>query len=39
VPTETLMLEIGVSVTFYVPALWLMNGMQHRIIGPLRSDF
>ena len=39
VPTETLMLEIGVSVIFYVPALWLMNGMQHRIIGPLRSDF
>jgi rod shape-determining protein MreD len=38
-PTETLMLEIGVSVVFYVPALWLMNGMQHKIIGPLRSDF
>jgi rod shape-determining protein MreD len=38
-PTETLMLEVGVSVVFYIPALWLMNGIQHRIIGPLRSGF
>ena len=39
VPTEMLMLEIGVSMLFYAPALWLMNGIQHGIIGPLRSEF
>ncbi len=38
-PTGALMLEIGVSVLVYIPALWLMNGIQHRIIGPLRSEF
>jgi rod shape-determining protein MreD len=38
-PTESLMLEIAVSVFFYLPALWLMNTIQRRIIGPLRSDF
>jgi rod shape-determining protein MreD len=39
VPTETLMLEVGVCVIFYIPALWLMNSVQHRVIGPLRGDF
>lgn len=38
-PFDTLMLEIGVSVLFYVPALSLMNYVQHRLIGPLRSEF
>ncbi|HEY5047816.1 MAG TPA: rod shape-determining protein MreD [Rhizomicrobium sp.] len=38
-PVEMLLLEIAVSVTFYIPTLWLMNGIQHRIIGPLRSEF
>ena len=38
VPTEALMLEIGVTVIFYVPALWLMNAVQHRVIGALRSE-
>jgi rod shape-determining protein MreD len=38
-PTESLMLEIAVSVLFYLPALWLMNNIQRRIIGPLRSGF
>jgi rod shape-determining protein MreD len=39
VPTGMLMLEVGISMLFYVPALWLMNGIQRRIIGPLRSEF
>lgn len=38
-PVETLILEIAMSVLFYVPALWLMNAVQHRFIGPLRGDF
>ena len=39
VPYETLLLEIGVSVLFYVPALFLMNALQRRLIGPMRSEF
>ena len=36
-PLEPLLLEIGVSVLFYVPALLAMNAVQHHLIGPLRS--
>ena len=36
-PVEPLMLEVGVTVLFYVPALLAMNWIQHRVIGPLRS--
>jgi len=36
-PLAPLMLQIGMSVLFYVPALAAMNGFQHRFIGPLRS--
>lgn len=39
VPAQTLLLEIGVSVLFYIPALSLMNYVQHHLIGPLRSEF
>ena len=39
VPMEMLVLEIGISTLFYIPVLWLMTGIQHRVIGPLRSDF
>lgn len=39
VPFGSLVLEIAVSVLFYLPALWVMNGIQHRLIGPLRSEF
>jgi rod shape-determining protein MreD len=38
-PTESLVIEIAISVIFYIPALWLMNAAQRRIIGALRSDF
>jgi len=38
-PIETMILELAMSVLFYVPALWLMNAIQHRFIGPLRGDF
>ncbi|MGD0191215.1 MAG: rod shape-determining protein MreD [Rhizomicrobium sp.] len=38
-PVESLMLQVAISVIFYIPALWLMNGAQRRIIGALRSDF
>ena len=36
-PLAPLMLQIGISVLFYVPLLAAMNGFQHRFIGPLRS--
>ncbi len=36
-PIEPLMLEVGVTVVFYIPALVTMNAVQHRLIGPLRS--
>jgi rod shape-determining protein MreD len=39
VPMEMLVLEIGISTLFYIPVLWLMTGIQHRVIGPLRGDF
>ena len=39
VPISPLMVEVGVSVVCYVPALWAMNRIQHGIIGPLRSAY
>jgi rod shape-determining protein MreD len=36
-PIEPLMLEVAVTVVFYVPALLTMNAVQRRLIGPLRS--
>jgi rod shape-determining protein MreD len=38
-PIESLMLQIAISVIFYIPVLWLMNAAQRRIIGASRSDF
>jgi rod shape-determining protein MreD len=36
-PLEPLMIEVGVTVIFYIPALLAMNWVQHRLIGPLRN--
>src|SRR5438874_10311556 len=30
---------LAANVLWYIPALWLMNKAQHRIVGPLRGDF
>ena len=38
-PVMPLFLEILVTVVLYVPALWLLNGIHHKLIGALRSDF
>jgi rod shape-determining protein MreD len=38
-PPAPLLGTIGASVLWYIPAVWLMNKIQHRLIGPLRSDF
>jgi rod shape-determining protein MreD len=38
-PLAPLALQVGVSVLCYVPVLPILNGIQHRIVGPLRSDF
>jgi hypothetical protein len=40
VPALTpLVLQVVVTVLCYIPVLPLMNGIQHRIVGPLRSEF
>jgi rod shape-determining protein MreD len=38
-PPAPLVMTVGVSIFWYIPAVWLMNKIQHRLIGPLRSDF
>jgi rod shape-determining protein MreD len=38
-PLTPLVLQVVVTVLCYVPALPLMNGIQHRVVGPLRSEF
>ena len=30
---------LAANILWYIPALWLMNTAQHRIVGPLRGDF
>jgi rod shape-determining protein MreD len=30
---------LAANVLWYIPALWLMTGMQHNVVGPLRGDF
>jgi rod shape-determining protein MreD len=37
-PVAPLIVDLAVNIFWYVPALWVMNAVQHRIIGPLRSD-
>jgi rod shape-determining protein MreD len=32
-------LQIAVSVLCYVPLLPMLNGLQHKVVGPLRSEF
>jgi rod shape-determining protein MreD len=38
-PVAPLLLQVTVSVVCYIPALPLLNGIQRRIVGPLRSEF
>ena len=38
-PLAPLALQVGVSVLCYIPVLPFLNGIQHRIVGPLRSEF
>ena len=38
-PVTPLVLQLAVSVVCYIPVLPLLNGIQHRIVGPLRSEF
>ncbi len=37
-PVAPLIVDLAVNIFWYVPALWLMNAAQHRVVGPLRSD-
>ncbi len=32
-------LQIAVSVLCYIPLLPMLNGLQHKVVGPLRSEF
>jgi len=38
-PAAPLLLQVAVSVVCYIPALPVLNAIQHRIVGPLRSEF
>ncbi len=38
-PPATLLVTIGISILWYIPGIWIMNQIQHRLIGPSRSDF
>lgn len=38
-PIMPQILQLAVSVLCYVAVLPLLNGIQHRIVGPLRSEF
>jgi hypothetical protein len=34
-----LLLQVAVTMVCYIPGLPLLNAVQHRIVGPLRSEF
>jgi rod shape-determining protein MreD len=38
-PSGPVILMGIVTVLFYVPGLWILERLHHRLIGPLRSDF
>jgi rod shape-determining protein MreD len=38
-PVMPIFLEIVVTVVLYIPGLWILNFVHHRLIGALRSDF
>jgi rod shape-determining protein MreD len=38
-PTAPLIAAFATNVVWYIPALWLMNRVQHKLVGPLRSEF
>ncbi len=38
-PVTPIFLEILATVILYIPGLWLLNIVHHRLIGALRSDF
>lgn len=38
-PVTPLLLQVAVTVVCYIPALPVLNAIQRRIVGPLRSEF
>ena len=38
-PFALLLVQIAITVLFYVPGAALLNWMHRRLVGPLRSDF
>jgi rod shape-determining protein MreD len=38
-PVMPIFLESVVTVVLYIPGLWLLNFVHHKLIGALRSDF
>lgn len=38
-PFTPLLLQVAVTMLCYIPALPLLSAVQHRIVGPLRSEF
>lgn len=38
-PMAPLLSAYAINVVWYVPALWVMNRVQHNLVGPLRSEF
>jgi rod shape-determining protein MreD len=38
-PLMPLLLQVGISVLCYIPVLPVLNAIQHRVVGPLRSEF
>jgi rod shape-determining protein MreD len=38
-PLSPIVIEIVVSVVFYIPAAYILNFIHQKLVGPLRSDF
>jgi rod shape-determining protein MreD len=38
-PSAPLIVMGAMTILLYLPGLWLLNLLHHRLIGPLRSDF
>lgn len=38
-PAAPAIAAFAINVVWYIPAIWLMDRVQHRLVGPLRGDF
>jgi rod shape-determining protein MreD len=38
-PATPAVAAFAVNVVWYIPAIWLMDKVQHHVVGPLRGDF